>query len=249
MRYLFITLIPVIITGQAWSVGCSNCKCEINVASNFCPNCGFQISLHFLPTACLKREAPVAKLAIGKNISSGTSTNNEHNTPSHYHLRKLLERARKEGRFSALWHYIDYLCKLPEHKDDLFFLYAHAVALRNMGKLGEALSILNSCLAKTRIFNPTNLRNLQIYYELSFVHTLMGNHDDAIHYYYLFFTNREERGINESTVNNAVNSAVIAINRNAKNAEAYRLLSYCWNNLKQKINYKNLQRMRIYGFN
>ncbi|WP_448217512.1 hypothetical protein [Endozoicomonas sp. 2B-B] len=248
MRYLFITLIPVIITGQAWSVGCNNCKFEINAASNFCPNCGFQISLQLLPTGRLRGEDSVARMAIGKNISSGISTNNKHNTSLHYHLRRLLERARKEGRFSALWRDIDYLCKFSEHKDDLFFLYAHAVALRNMGKLGQALSTLNTCLVKTKFSHPTNLRNLQIYYELSFVHSLMGNHNDAIHYYYLFFTNREDRGINQSTVNSAVNSAVIAITCNSENAEAYSLLLYCWKNLKQKINPDNLEKMRIYGF-
>ena len=246
MQYLFQIWTLFIISTHVWSGGCNNCKFEINAACNFCPNCGSSISLQPMSSSGILFAEPDSNMLTVEYPK--TSTENKAKIDSHSSLRKLLYRARTEGRFSNLWGEINSLYESSVNKDDLFFLYARAVALRNRGNLKEALKTLNSCLEKKDFDRSKNLQTLQIYYELSFVNYLMHNHHNAVFYYYLFFTDRNDSGIDYSTINYAINSAFQVMACNSENAVAYNLLLYCWNKLKYKISPANVEKMQRLGF-
>ena len=246
MQYLFQIWMLFIISTHVWSGGCANCKFEINAACNFCPNCGSSISLQPMSSSGMLFAEPDSNMLTVKHPKR--STENKHEIDSHYSLRKLLAQARAEGRFSNLWGEINSLYESSDYKDELFFLYARAVALRNIGDLKEALKVLNSCLRKINHDPSKKTQALQVYYELSFVNYLMCNHHNAVFYYYLFFIDREDSGIDNSTLNYAINSAFQVMADNSENAVAYNLLLYCWNKLKYKISSANVKKMHRLGF-
>lgn len=260
---LLISCSPIALAGV-----CNNCQYEIVVADSFCPNCGSWFSLQSalltdatladsfsrlmpsqsIATTSMGGYGAVPDISFTLPTSSGFIKENSASKNSYDNLKKLLNNARKERRNVDLWNKVNEFCQESDRINDLYYLYARAVALRNMGYLDDALSVLNLSMTKKDFNRPGNYQRVQIHYELSFIYYLREDHSNAIFYYYLFLTNREEHSITNISVNNAIHSALQVLAQSPNSVNAWDLLIYCWNNLKNKIDAKRVSAMTAHGF-